>query len=283
MMATERPLLPRLVANLLVYGIVLMGALLMIFPFVWMLSTAVKTNAEVFNFSLRLWPQNGWHWENFQQAWSVLPFTRYYINSLFVAFSVTVGQVTTSALAAYAFARLRWPGRDKLFLLYLGALMIPGQVTLVPRFILMRNLGWVDHYAALIIPQMFSVFGTFLLRQFFLTIPSDLEDAAVIDGAGHFTVWSRIILPLSRPALGTLSIFTFMASWNELLWPLVMTNSETMKTIPIGLLSFQGQFTTNWPVMMAAASLGVIPVLIVYAFGQKQLVEGIALTGFGGL
>jgi multiple sugar transport system permease protein len=260
-----------------------MGALLMIFPFVWMITTSVKTNAEVFNFSLNLLPQESWRWENFTQAWSILPFSRYFMNSLLVAVFVTIGQVTTSALAAYAFARLKWPGRDKLFLLYLAALMIPGQVTLVPRFILMGYLGWIDTYTALIVPQMFSVFGTFLLRQFFLSIPAELEQAAVIDGANHFTVWSKIILPLSRPALATLSIFTFMASWNELLWPLVMTDSETMKTIPIGLLSFQGQFTTNWPVMMAAASLAVIPVLIVYAFGQKQLVEGIALTGFGGL
>jgi multiple sugar transport system permease protein len=285
---TEQPLegpalFGRWFANFLVYGSLLLGVLVMVFPFVWMVGTSLKTETEVFTFNLQILPKGEWNWSNYVTAVTILPFARFYVNSMVVATAVTIGQVVTSALAAYAFARLNWPGRDRLFLFYLAALMIPGQITLVPRFILMRSFGWIDTYAALIVPQMFSVFGTFLLRQFFLSIPRELEDAARIDGASHPQIWYRIILPLSRSALSTLAIFTFLGSWNELLWPLVMTNSANMKTVPIGLLSFQGQFTTNWPVMMAAASLAVVPVLVVYMFGQKQLVEGISTTGFGGL
>jgi multiple sugar transport system permease protein len=190
--------------------------------------------------------------------------------------------VLTSALAAYAFARLRFPGRDGLFLLYLGTLMIPRQVTLIPLFILMRELRWVDTYQGLILPQAFSAFGTFLLRQFFLTIPFELEDAARVDGASRLQCLVRIILPLSGPALATLAVFILLFQWNNLLWPLVMSNSDATRPIAVGLRVFQGQWGTEWNLLMAAATLAVIPMVALYVVAQRWFVQGIALSGFGG-
>ena len=256
-------------------------AALMVVPFVWMLATSLQSLDRVFRSGLQFLPIPP-QWGNYTKAWTVVPFDRFFINSTVVALAHVVGQVATSAMAAYAFARLRFPLRDQLFLLYLGTLMIPAQVTIIPNFILMRDFKWTDTYWALIVPFLVSTFGTFLLRQFFLTIPRDLEDAAKIDGASHFSIFTRVILPLSGPALATLAIFVFLGSWNSFLWPLIVTNSMEMRTIPVGLRVFQGQYTTNYPLMMAAASLALMPVLIVYMLGQKYFVRGITLTGMAG-
>jgi multiple sugar transport system permease protein len=206
-------------------------------------------------------------------------FFAFYINSLLVAVVVTFGQVFTSSLAAYAFARLQFPGRDKVFLGYLATLMIPVVVTMIPVFILLRQLGWIDSYKALIFPAMFSAYGTFLLRQFFLTIPTDLEDAARIDGCGAFGIYWNVILPLSKPALATLTTFVFLGSWNNYMWPLIVINSTSKKTLPIALQSFQGLYTTEWTLLMAASLLVLLPVLIVFIFNQRFFVRGIVLTG----
>lgn len=187
-----------------------------------------------------------------------------------------------SSLAAYAFARMQFRGRDILFLLYLGTLMIPGQVTIVPLFILMKYLNWVDTYQALILPGSFTAFGTFLLRQFFLSIPFELEDAARIDGCSRFGMYWRIILPLSGPALATLAIFTFIQQWNNFLWPLIVTNSDSMKTLPLGIAMFQTQNGTQWHLMMAASAIAIVPTLILFIFAQKYFVKGITLSGMGG-
>ncbi|MFQ5810996.1 MAG: ABC transporter permease subunit, partial [Armatimonadota bacterium] len=206
-------------------------------------------------------------------------FFAFYINSLLVAIVVTFGQVFTSSLAAYAFARLQFPGRDKVFLGYLATMMIPAVVTMIPVFILLRQLGWIDSYKALIFPAMFSAYGTFLLRQFFLTIPTDLEDAARIDGCGAFGIYWNVILPLSKPALATLTTFVFLGSWNNYMWPLIVINSTSKKTLPIALQSFQGLYTTEWTLLMAASLLVLLPVLIVFIFNQRFFVRGIVLTG----
>lgn len=261
------------------YLVLIALAVLMVVPFVWMLSTSLSSLDRVFrNQWIPIPPQ----WDNYAKAWVAVPFERFFTNSVIVAIAHTAGQVVTSALAAYAFARLKFPLRDQIFTLYLGTLMIPGQVTIIPNFILMRQFQWVDTYWALIVPGLFSTFGTFLLRQFFMTIPSDLEDAAKIDGANHFAIFTRVVLPLSGPALATLAIFVFLGSWNSFLWPLIVTNSVEMRTIPVGLRVFQGQYTTNYPLMMAAASLALVPILIVYMLGQKYFVRGITLSGMGG-
>jgi multiple sugar transport system permease protein len=263
------------------YVVLLAIAGVMVVPFVWMLATSLQSLDRVFRNDLS-WLPIPPQWSNYQKAWTAMPFDRFFLNSIFVAVAHVAGQVATSALAAYAFARLKFPFREQIFTLYLGTLMIPAQVTIIPNFILMRDFGWVDSYWALIVPGLFSTFGTFLLRQFFLTIPSDLEDAAKIDGANHFDIFVRVALPLSGPALATLAIFVFLGSWNSFLWPLIVTNSIEMRTIPVGLRVFQGQFTTNYPLMMAAASLALVPILIIYMLGQKYFVRGITLTGMGG-
>ncbi len=221
-------------------------------------------------------------WKNYPDAWNAVPFGRFFVNSLFVSITVTLGQVLTSSLAAYAFARLRFKFRDQLFLGYLATMMIPGTVTMIPVFILIKKLGWIDTYAALILPGMFSAYGTFLLRQFFLSIPKDLEESAVIDGASKLTIYWKIIMPLSKPALATLTTFVFLWVWNDFMWPLIVTNSMEMKTLPVGLSAFQGLYTTNWTLLMAAAVIVLIPVLILYVFNQRYFIKGIALSGLKG-
>jgi multiple sugar transport system permease protein len=235
-------------------------------------------------------------WKNYPQAWNaikidtrlfgIIPITQgflmFYLNSIFVALCTTFGQVFTASLAAYAFARLKFPGRDKLFIAYLATMMIPGAVTMIPVFILMKKIAWVDTYRALIIPSMFTAYGTFLLRQFFMTLPGDLEDAAKIDGCNLFGIYWRIILPLSKPALATLTTFTFIGSWNNFMWPLIMINSMEKKTLPIGLASFQGLYSTDWTLLMAASVMVIIPVLIVFVVNQRFFVEGIRLGAIKG-
>ncbi|MFB0546151.1 MAG: carbohydrate ABC transporter permease [Anaerolineae bacterium] len=257
------------------------GAVTMIVPFLWMISTSLKMPGKVFTYPPQ-WIPNPVQWSNYVETVTIMPFDRFFLNSLVQATAVTVLQLATCSLAAYAFARLEFPGRDKLFLIYLGTMMIPGQVTMIPNFLLMRFLGWIDTYQALIIPQAFSAFGTFLLRQFFLTLPRELEDAARIDGCSSFGIYWRIILPLAGPALAALAIFTFMGQWNNFLWPLIVTRSTEMKTLTVGLSAFQGQFAVKWHLLMAGSTISLLPILIIYVIAQKYFIQGIALTGMGG-
>jgi len=222
------------------------GAFIMALPFMWMVSTSLKTRTDVLReFPPRLIPST-FQVSNYEDALTSLPFDRYYINSLIVSSSVTVLQLFVSSLAAYAFARLRFKGRETLFFLYLIGLMIPFPVLLLPNFIIVRQLGWFNTYLALIIPPSFSVFSIFLLRQYYRGFPLEYDEAARIDGASSLRIWWNIILPNSKPALAALAIFTFLGTWNDFLWPLVITNSETMRTLPVGLNSFQGQYSVRW-------------------------------------
>ena len=265
----------------LAYAVLMVLAFLTLVPIIWMVLTAFKSPSEVVTSPPTLIPTT-WHPENFIDAWRAAPFGKYLANTVLIAGSVAILETVTSAFAAYAFARLRFRGRDFLFLVYLGTLMIPRQVTLIPQFILMRELGWVDTYQGLIIPQAFSAFGTFLLRQFFVGIPRELEDAARIDGASRFECFRRIILPLSGAALATLMVFAFLFQWNNLLWPLVMSNTDSTRPVAVGLRAFQGQYSTDWNLLMAAAALATIPVIVVYVAAQRWFVRGITLSGFGG-
>ncbi len=226
-------------------------------------------------------PARSWrHWTySFRKAWASMPFGRFYLNSLFVALAVTLGQVLTSSLAAYAFARLKFPGRDRLFFAYLATMMVPVAVTIVPTFILMKLLGWFDTYRALILPLLFSAYGTFLLRQFFKALPTDLEDAARIDGCGKLRVWMHVIMPLSKPALATLATFTFMAAWSSFQWPLFATQSMDMKVLPIGLSAFQDKFSVQYNLLMAASLIVMVPTLLVFLFNQRFFTRGIQLSG----
>lgn len=261
--------------------VLIIGGISMIVPFLWMLSTSLKEPGAVFTFPPQ-WIPKPVMWENYVRAWKAVPFGRFYLNSIFVAVCVTFGQVFTSSLAAYAFARLHFPGRDKLFLCYLATMMIPSSVTMIPVFILLKTIGWIDTYWALIVPGIFSAYGTFMLRQFFMGLPKDLEDAAKIDGCSLFGIYYRVILPLSLPALATLTTFTFMGSWNSFMWPLIVINSMEKKTLPVGLASFQGLYTTDWTLLMAGSIIVLLPVLIVFIFNQRFFVKGIQLGAVKG-
>jgi multiple sugar transport system permease protein len=262
---------------------VLLTAVLLLFlmPFVWMIATALKPPAEVFGTGAGLIGSEI-RWSNFAEAWSTVPFGRFMLNSLFVAVAGTVVVCVTSVLSAYAFARLRFRFRDRIFLLYLGTLMVPQEVTVVPMFILMQQFRWVDSYAALILPWAFTAFGTFLLRQFFLNIPRELEEAATIDGASRTRILLQVVVPIARPAIAVLAVFTFINYWNSFLWPLIIVNSRDMSTVPLGLNLFLSQNGNQWHLLMAAATISMLPTVVMVVLLQRHLVRGIALSGLGG-
>jgi len=273
----------RLLADALQYAALSLLALVMLVPFAWMLSTSLKTTQYVLSATPQFIP-DPLTLDSYQTLSELIPIERMLANSVIVAIVGTLGQILFSAMAAYAFARMTWRGQNAVFLLYLITMMIPSQVTLIPLFILMRQLHWVNTYQGLILPGLFSAFGTFLLRQSFLSLPRDLEEAAFMDGANHFTIFWRIILPLSRPALATLSVLSFMQYWNSYLWPLFVAREEIFMTLPVGLAKLQGgpRALTQWNVVMAGAVITVLPILIVYLFAQKWFIRSVTLSGIKG-
>lgn len=273
------PRQPHLWKRLALHGILIAFSVLMVAPFFAMLLVSLIPQQAFMarDFSIGQWSLN-----NYAETLRVVPFSRYYLNSTIVSVTATLGQILISSLAAFAFARLRFRGRDTIFMLYLATLMIPFPVTLIPNFILMNRLDWYDKYQALIVPALFSVFSTFLLRQYYRGLPLELDEAARLDGASSFRVWWQIILPLSGPVLAALAIFVFQGVWNDFLWPLVVTNSEAMRTIPVGLSTFVGQYSTAWGLLMAGSVIALLPVLVIYILAQKWFVQGITLSGMGG-
>ena len=256
--------------------------IVMAFPFFWIIRTTLlrEVDAPIFP---PIWIPSYLELDGYRGVFTVQPFARYIWNSAFVAVAALVSQLVTASLGAYAFARLHFPGRDKLFLLYLATMLIPAEVTIVPTFVLVSRLGMVDSLAGLIVPGMFSVFTTFLLRQFFLTIPFELEDAAKIDGAGYFRRYAQIVLPLSQPALATAAIFVFIGSWRNFLWPLIIIRTRELRTVPIGLAAIQQeQGHTDVPQLMAGAVLAIVPVILVFLALQKYYIEGVAMSGIKG-
>lgn len=251
-----------------------------IFPILWGLSGSLKTEAEVTEPTLvPSHPQ----WSNYSEVFALMPFWRMFLNTVFYAVCVTAGQVFFCSLAGYAFARLHFRGRDTLFVLYLATLMVPLTVTVIPQFILMRTFGWTDTPWAMIVPGLFgSAFGTYLMREFFLTLPKDLEKAAILDGCSPWQIYWRILLPHTKPAVMVLGVLTWVSVWNDFLWPLVMIQSKSIATVNLGLVWMQGQYVARWPVLMAASMLILLPLLIVYAVAQRAFVRGIAVSGFGG-
>ncbi len=258
-------------------------AIIVGFPIYWMLVVSITPNAQVFTWPLQFWPSTP-TLEHYQEVFTRqdLQLARWFFNSVVVSIGATVVSLFVSSLTAYAFARLEFPGRDFLFLALLFTIMVPGQVTLIPVFLLVRSLGWLDSYHALIWPAGANVFGVFLLRQFFLSIPHDLEEAAIIDGAGRFRIYWQIILPLSRSALVALMIFVFLGTWNDLFWPLIVLNRLEMRTLTVGLTVLQGTYTQERALVMAGAAVASVPVLIFYAFFQRRIIQGVMLTGMGG-
>ena len=261
---------------LVVVAIVFLG------PLVYAVSTSLKPADEVFTPAPHLFGSEI-RWTNYADAFTFAPFDRYFLNSLFVAVAGTLVVVVASSMSAYAFARLKFRGREQLFVLFLGTLMVPQEVLIVPMYWLMQSLGWVDSYWALILPWAFTAFGTFLLRQFFLTVPAELEEAARVDGCGPFRSFLRIMLPLARPAIAVLTVFTFISFWGSFLWPLIIINSvEDKGTVPLGLAQFVGQQGTQWNLMMAASIMAMLPTVLLVVLLQKHLVRGLLVTGLGG-
>jgi len=265
-------------ADYATYAVLGIGAVAMLLPFAWMLSTSIKTGDATFVMPPQLIPTAP-TFENYSAIFAAVPMGQFLVNSIFVSVTSTVLMVLTCAMAGYAFARIKFPGREIVFYAYLATLMIPQQVTLVPLFVIMTWLHWGNTYQALILPSSFGAFGTFLLRQFYLRLPREVEEAAFMDGAGYVRIFFTIGLQLARPALATLAVFAFMASWNSFLWPLIITSNQSMMTLPVGLSFLNGRYTTDWNVLMAGAVIGTLPIIAVYVFAQKYIIQGLATTG----
>ena len=273
----------KLIGDILTFIVLTLGGLFMALPFIWMLSSSLKPLSGIYVFPPEFLPRD-LQWLNYVEIFRRLPFHLFFQNSIMVAGIETTGVLLTASMAGYAFARLRFPGRDQIFLVYLSTMMIPFAVRMIPLFILMRTFGWVDTLQALYIPGMFSAWGTFLMRQFMITIPRELEDAAFIDGATRPQIYWKIIIPLTKPALATLGIFHFMGSWNAFLWPIIILSSMENRTLPLGLAAFRAMVAmkTPWHLVMAASVVSVLPVLIIFILGQKYYVRGIVTTGLKG-
>lgn len=262
------------------YLILSLGALSMIFPFLWMIATSFMGLEQIFAPTPTLIP-HPFTTQNYVDVFQKIPSARYFFNSLFVSTLTTAGQILISAMAAYAFSRMKFPLKDTLFFIIIATMMIPPQVNIIPLFFMMREMHLIDTYQALILPGLFGGFGVFLLRQWFKTMPYELEESAKIDGCGYIKTFWCIILPLAMPALATLGIFTFINTWNSFMWPLIVTSSDSMRTLPVGIAAFKGNFVevTRWGQLMACAVISVIPVAGVFLAGQRFFIKGLILDG----
>jgi multiple sugar transport system permease protein len=257
------------------------GVVFMTLPFVWMITTSLKVREQTLAYP-PVWIPNPFRWENYRDIWQLMPFGKFYLNSLKISSLVSLGQVITGSMGGYAFAKLRFPGRNVMFTAYLTTLMIPYVVTMIPMFMIMRYLGWINNHASVIVPLLTNALATFLMRQFFLSIPDELLDAARIDGANPFQIYIRIMMPLAKPALATVAIFSFIASWNDFLWPLLMLQREKLKTITVGLSYFNSMYTVQWHYLMAASVTALVPTLLLFVFLQKYYARGFVTSGLRG-
>ncbi len=269
------------ISRVVLYVVLIALAALMLVPFVWMLSASLKLDKDVFVFPIKWIPENP-RWANYVDIWTKIPLSKFVLNTTKLTIIVTILQLFTSSFAAYAFAKLKFKHRDLLFLAYVSTIAMPWQVYMVPQFIMMRSMGMNDSHMAIICLQAFSAFGVFMMRQFYQGIPDELCEAARIDGMNEYQIWYRIMLPLSKPALSTLTIFTFVSTWNDFLGPMIYLKTEAKKTLQIGLRMFISQYSSEYGLIMAASVLSLIPVLIVFLSLQKYFVEGIAATGVKG-
>jgi ABC-type glycerol-3-phosphate transport system permease component len=277
----------RILKKIPIHIVLIIGAISMVMPFIWMVSTSLKTPQETFIppdfFHLRpTWIPHEVIGSNYAQAWSEVPFPRYFLNTIFIAACTVTGVLITSCLAAYAFAKFDFPGRETLFIFFLSMMIVPQAVYLVPSFIILSRLGWVDTYAALTVPWLAQIFSIFLLRQQFRTIPNDYYDAALIDGCSRMGFLWRVLVPLSKPTLITIGLFSLLGSWNTFIWPLIMTNSDKLRPIQVGLSYFAQEQGTEYGLMMAAATFCIAPVVVIYFFAQKQVIESYARSGIKG-
>lgn len=270
------------ISKVIIYVILILIALAMIVPFLWMLSASIKSDREVFQMNPFVWIPETPKWENYTNIWTKIPFGKFIENTVFLTIVVTCLQLLTSSFAAYAFGKLNFKYKNLLFMAYLSTIAMPWQVYMVPQFIMMRKMGLNDKLLAIICLQAFSAFGVFMMKQFYEGIPYELCEAARIDGMSEYKIYSNIMLPLSKPALSTLTIFTFVATWNDYLGPLIYLKTQEKKTIQLGLKMFIGQYSSDYGLIMAGSVISLVPVLIVFMILQKYFVEGVASTGLKG-
>lgn len=272
----------RVLLRVAIHGFLLTGAITTVFPFYWMLVSSLKSNTEATASPPTFWPK-ALQWANYGSAWASAPFGRYFLNTIIVSVCQVVGVLLVASLAAYAFARMEFHGKNAVFTVFLATLMIPGEVTLIPNFVIVTKwLGWYDTYQAQVVPYLGSVFAIFLLRQFFMSIPKDLEDAAVMDGCGQLRFLWSIVVPLSRPALITVGLLNFLGAWNAFLWPLLVTRGAAMRPIQVGLSAFSTDGGTRYAELMAASTFVILPTAVIYLIAQRYFVEGITRTGLKG-
>lgn len=269
--------------RILIYTLLILGAVVLMLPLAWLVSSSLKQSGRIFVVPPQ-WIPNPTMWSNYAEVWRMIPFGLYVRNTTFVTAFCIVGALASSSIVAFGFARLRFPGRDVLFLVLLATIMIPSQVTLIPTYVLFRIIGWLDSYYPLIVPAFFGggAFNIFLLRQFFMKLPLELDDAARIDGCSTFGIFRRILLPQSRPALGVIAIFLFMAHWNDFFGPLIYLNSADKYTLALGLNLFRGTQYTAWHLLMAASTMTAIPCIVLYFVAQRYFIQGIVFTGIKG-
>jgi multiple sugar transport system permease protein len=274
--AEKKPFRP---SRVIMHLLLVIGALLMAGPFLWMILSSFKPLDEIFIQPPKWLPQT-WAPENYTNALAQADFVQGFFNSIYIALTVTIVSLITCSMAAYAFARIKFPGEKPLFMIFLATMMVPGQLTVIPLYIIMSKIGWVDTHLAIIVPAaLFNAFGVFLMRQYVRGIPLELEEAASIDGAGRIRIFCTLILPLLRTPLTALGIFTFLNQWNNFFYPLIFLNSEDKFTIPLLVNQFKGAYSSDWTGLMAAATLAAAPMLIIFIIAQRQIVEGIALSG----
>ncbi len=269
------------ISRILLYGALLFAAAIMLLPFLWMLSASVKLQQDVFEFPIR-WIPDEFHWENYSIIWEQIPLLTYFKNTAFLTVVITIIQLITSSFAAYAFAKMQFKGRDALFLMYVTTIAIPWQVYMVPQYIMMGKFGLTDSLFGMILMHSFTAFGVFLIRQFYIGIPNELLEAARIDGLSEYGIWMRIMLPLSKPAIATLCITTFVTEWNDFMGPLIYLSTDSKKTLQLGLRLFIGMYSADYQLVMAASVVSLIPVFILFVCLQRFFVEGIATSGLKG-
>lgn len=267
--------------KIILFFLLVLISFVMIIPFLWMVSSSLKYNTEIFSYPVR-WIPEVFRWDNYVTVWSEIPFLTYFLNSLKLAVIVTVAQLVICSLAAYSFSKLQYPGRDKLFFLYLATMMVPWQAIMIPQFMVVRSLGLYNSHGALIVINMFSAFGVFVLRQFMIGIPEELSEAARIDGCSEFRTYSQVIIPMCKPGLATLTIFTFNFMWNDYLSSMIYLDDDKLKTVQVGLTAFRTLYKTEYGLLMAGTVCALLPIFLIFCCAQKYLVEGIAYTGLKG-
>jgi len=265
------------IRKFLLYVFLIIGAFICIMPFLWLITTSLKPSTDIFSEPLLI--PTHFYFKNYIEAWNSVPFGKYILNSVLMSVGIVFCQTLFSAMAGYAFARVKFRFRNALFMLFLITMMIPDAVKIIPNFLIVKNLGWYDTYTALIVPRAVSVFAIFLFRQFFLSIPASIEEAAKIEGCGLFRTFFQIILPISKPVIVTNILFSFLFAWNDFLWPLIVTDSEHMRTIQVGLAYFQGRYGIKWELLSAATIFSILPSLAVFLVAQNYFIEGISTSG----